>query len=69
MLIAVQMHRTLGEVTEADRARIGGKAYNCARLMQAGIPVPDGIVVAADALLFGALGIMDAAEDFEAEFS
>src|SRR5262247_2231699 len=49
MLIAVQMHRTLGEVTEADRARIGGKAYNCARLMQAGIPVPDGIVVAADA--------------------
>jgi len=40
--------KTLAEVTERDRATIGGKAYNCARLRQAGFPVPDGIVVPAD---------------------
>ena len=49
MLIAVPTCRTLDEVTEADRPRIGGKAYNCARLKQAGIPVPDGLVVPTDA--------------------
>jgi len=36
-------------VSDADRPRIGGKAYNCARLKQAGIPVPDGLVVSIDA--------------------
>jgi len=40
--------KTLAEVTERDRATIGGKAFNCARLRQAGFPVPDGIVVPAD---------------------
>jgi rifampicin phosphotransferase len=41
--------KTLEDVTERDRATIGGKAYNCARLRQAGFPVPDGIVVPANA--------------------
>jgi pyruvate,water dikinase len=49
MLTAVETFRTLDDVTEADRSRIGGKAFNCARLRQAGIPVPDGLVVSADA--------------------
>src|SRR5262249_5338514 len=49
MLIAVQLFRTLDEVTSADRPRIGGKSYNCARLRQAGLPVPDGIVIPSDA--------------------
>src|SRR5262249_29238715 len=49
MLIAVQLFRTLDEVTSADRPRIGGKSYNCARLRQAGLPVPDGIVISSDA--------------------
>src|SRR5262245_35086166 len=49
MLIAVRTFRTLNDATEADRPRIGGKAYNCARLKQAGIPVPDGIIVTTDA--------------------
>lgn len=37
--------KTLDEVIDADRLRVGGKAYNCARLKQAGFPVPDGLVV------------------------
>jgi hypothetical protein len=37
--------KTLDEVTPDDRASIGGKAFNCARLRQAGFPVPDGLVV------------------------
>src|SRR5215475_5217689 len=49
MLIAVQLFRSLDEVTSADRPRIGGKSYNCARLRQAGLPVPDGIVIPSDA--------------------
>jgi len=49
MLIAVQTGRTLDEVTDADRPSIGGKAYNCARLKQAGLPVPDGLVVSTEA--------------------
>jgi pyruvate,water dikinase len=40
---------TLDEVTAADRPLVGGKAYNCARLKQAGFPVPDGLVIAAGA--------------------
>ncbi|HEY7170445.1 MAG TPA: PEP/pyruvate-binding domain-containing protein [Vicinamibacterales bacterium] len=40
---------TLDGVTAADRSVVGGKAYNCARLKQAGFPVPDGFVIAADA--------------------
>src|SRR5262245_10574558 len=49
MLIAVQLFKTLDEVTSADRPRIGGKSYNCARLRQAGLPVPDGIVIPSEA--------------------
>src|SRR5262245_17333228 len=49
MLIAVQLFRTLDEVTSADQPQIGGKSYNCARLRQAGLPVPDGIVIPSDA--------------------
>jgi rifampicin phosphotransferase len=41
--------KTLDEITDADRSRVGGKAYNCARLKRAGFPVPDGLVVPADA--------------------
>jgi pyruvate,water dikinase len=40
---------TLDGITAADRPVVGGKAYNCARLKQAGFPVPDGFVIAADA--------------------
>src|SRR4051812_1894435 len=49
MLIAVRLFRSLDHVTAADRTRIGGKSYNCARLRQAGLPVPDGLVIPCDA--------------------
>jgi rifampicin phosphotransferase len=39
----------LSEVTAADEARVGGKAYALARLRQAGLPVPDGFVAPPDA--------------------
>ena len=41
--------KTLDQITAGDRRSIGGKAYNCARLKQAGFPVPDGIVIPIDA--------------------
>jgi pyruvate,water dikinase len=41
--------RSLDELAPADRARVGGKAWNCARLKQLGLPVPDALVVPADA--------------------
>ena len=37
----------LDQITAHDRRRSGGKAYNCARLKQAGFPVPDGVIVLA----------------------
>jgi phosphohistidine swiveling domain-containing protein len=40
--------RSLDELTPADAPRAGGKAWNCARLKQHGLPVPDGLVVFAD---------------------
>jgi len=40
--------KTLDELSAADLGSIGGKAYNCARLKQAGFPVPDGIVIPKD---------------------
>jgi len=40
---------TLAAVSASDLSRIGGKAFNCARLKQADFPVPDGIVVPSDA--------------------
>ena len=39
----------LDAIAPGDRARVGGKAFNCARLKQAGFPVPDGIVISSDA--------------------
>ena len=38
----------LDAITPGDQARVGGKAFNCARLKQAGFPVPDGIVIPSD---------------------
>jgi phosphohistidine swiveling domain-containing protein len=40
--------RSLDELTPADAVRVGGKAWNCARLKHHGLPVPDGLVVFAD---------------------
>src|SRR3954465_2163720 len=42
---AVDMFKTLDAIDREDLPRTGGKAFNCARLKQAGFPVPDGIVV------------------------
>src|SRR5580765_2237149 len=39
----------LDEIVPGDRARVGGKAFNCAVLRRAGLPVPDGLVVPSDA--------------------
>ena len=39
----------LDRLSSAESGRAGGKAFNCARLKQAGFPVPDGIVILADA--------------------
>ncbi|HEX8143484.1 MAG TPA: PEP/pyruvate-binding domain-containing protein [Pyrinomonadaceae bacterium] len=41
--------KTLDQITSADAPLAGGKAYNCARLKQAGFPVPDGFVLLAGA--------------------
>ena len=38
---------TLAQVTAAGLGEVGGKAANCARLFNAGFPVPDGLVVTA----------------------
>jgi pyruvate,water dikinase len=40
---------TLAAVSASDLSRVGGKAFNCGRLKQASLPVPDGIIVPADA--------------------
>src|SRR5262249_42846135 len=47
MLIATtsQMLRTLDDIRPADRPFVGGKAFNCARLKQAGFPAPAAIAV------------------------
>ena len=39
------MFPRLDDIRRRDLARVGGKAFNCARLRQAGFPVPDGLVV------------------------
>ena len=41
--------KRLDDAGAADLPRIGGKAFNCARLRQAGFPVPDGLAVPSDA--------------------
>ncbi|HJZ76530.1 MAG TPA: PEP/pyruvate-binding domain-containing protein, partial [Vicinamibacterales bacterium] len=49
MMTFVAAFKTLDEIAPEDLSCVGGKAYNCARLKQAGFPVPDGIVVPSDA--------------------
>lgn len=41
--------KTLDELVPGDRALVGGKAFNCGVLKQAGLPVPDGLVIPSDA--------------------
>jgi pyruvate,water dikinase len=41
--------KPLDEMTAADESKSGAKAYNCARLRQAGFRVPDGIVILSSA--------------------
>ncbi len=41
--------RSLDELDPADAPKVGGKAWNCARLKQHGFPVPDGLVIPAGA--------------------
>src|SRR5206468_2925072 len=42
------MTRRLDDIGPRDLPLVGGKAFNCARLRQAGFPVPDGLVVLHD---------------------
>jgi rifampicin phosphotransferase len=37
--------KSLSDIQPADRSLVGEKAFNCARLLQAGFPVPDGVVI------------------------
>jgi rifampicin phosphotransferase len=46
----VRTFKTLDQIGEGDLPRVGGKAFNCARLKRAGIPVPDGVVVPAEVI-------------------
>src|SRR4051812_4356212 len=39
------MFKRLDDISEGDLALVGGKAFNCARLRQAGFPVPDGLAI------------------------
>ena len=41
---------SLDQITPADASRVGGKAYNCARLRQKGFSVPEGAAVVAEAM-------------------
>lgn len=41
--------RSLDQLSPDDLHRVGGKAWNCAHLRQKGFPVPDGLVVPAEA--------------------
>jgi phosphohistidine swiveling domain-containing protein len=41
--------KTLDDIGPGDLRSAGGKAYNCARLKQAGFPVPAGVVIPIDA--------------------
>ena len=47
--VALQALKTLDAITPGDLPRVGGTAFNCARLKQAGFPVPDGLAIASDA--------------------
>ncbi len=48
MTTMIAILKPLDDIAPSDRDRIGGKAYNCGRLRQAGFPVPDGLVIPAD---------------------
>jgi len=48
-MVDVGTFKTLDTLDAADQARVDGKAYNCARLRQAGFPVPDALIVPSDA--------------------
>src|SRR3989442_5069959 len=43
----------LDEMGDADRLRVGGRAFVLARLRRAGLPVPDGFVLTADEAIDG----------------
>src|SRR5262245_8237102 len=47
--VTVESLKTLADIAAVDRSQVGGKAYNCAQLKQAGFPVPDALVVTAAA--------------------
>jgi len=49
MIMMIGILKTLEQISAADLTLVGGKTYNCARLRQAGFPVPDGVVVPTDA--------------------
>jgi len=49
MSAPVATFKKLDDITRDDLPLVGGKAFNCARLKQAGIPVPDGLVISTDA--------------------
>src|SRR2546428_12369640 len=49
MFSPVATFKTLDDITLDDLPLVGGKASNCARLKQAGIPGPDGLVIPSDA--------------------
>ncbi|HJQ69008.1 MAG TPA: PEP/pyruvate-binding domain-containing protein [Blastocatellia bacterium] len=51
--------KPLDEITAGDEARSGAKAYNCARLRQAGFLVPDGLVVLSTASAADLEGLAD----------
>ena len=46
----MKLIKPLDQLTPTDLPRVGGKAYNCARLRQVGLPVPDGFAIMTDAM-------------------
>ncbi|MFA9495183.1 MAG: PEP/pyruvate-binding domain-containing protein [Candidatus Bathyarchaeota archaeon] len=46
----MKLIKPLDQLTLTDLPCMGGKAYNCARLRQAGFPVPDGFAILTDAI-------------------
>jgi len=47
---AMKLIKPLDQLTPAYLPNVGGKAYNCARLRQAGFPVPDGFAIITEAM-------------------
>ena len=44
----IRIIKSLDQLTPDDMPKVGGKAYNCARLRKAGFPVPDGFAITTD---------------------